>query len=73
MARRANDNGLLRLATGASEFAARIRMTEIDDNVAAVDLFRDVVTEIQTGGYLDVCFRRRRRDRLAHPAFRAEQ
>ena len=53
MARRANDNGLLRLPTGASEFAARVRMTEIDDNVAAVDLFRDVVTEIQTGGYRD--------------------
>src|ERR1051326_1476643 len=48
-------------------------MTEIDDHVAILYVLRDVITEIQTSRYLYSRLRRRGGDRLAHPAFRAEQ
>src|ERR1051326_3967741 len=48
-------------------------MTEIDDHVAILYVLRDVITEIQTSRYLCSRLGRRGGDRLAHPAFRAEQ
>src|SRR5436190_2218666 len=73
MAGGSNDGRLFRLATGVTKFTTRIRMTEIDDDIAAVDLFPNLIAEIQAGRYFDAGLRRRGRDRLAHSAFRAEQ
>src|SRR2546423_7356284 len=68
-----NDGRFLRGAAGAPKLATRVGMTEIDDNVTAVDLFRDVVVEIDARRYLNLGFRSRGCDCLAHSAFRAEQ
>src|SRR4051812_45268498 len=68
-----DDSRLFRFAACARKLAAGVRMTEIDDDIAIADVFSDVIADIQTGRYLHLCFGRRGGDRLAHPAFGAEQ
>src|SRR6476469_2729495 len=73
MAGGSDDGRLFHLATGVTKFFARVRMTEIDDDIAVADLRGNFVTQIQAGCYLRIRFRRGRGNRLTHPAFRAEQ
>src|SRR6476469_6781330 len=73
MARRADDGWLFRLAADATQRTAGVRVTEINNHVAVADVPRNIIAEIQAGRALRPGCRRRRGNRLAHPAFRAEQ
>src|SRR5207248_6267163 len=46
MARCSNDGRSFRLATGTAKGAARVGMTEIDNDIAIRNPFRDIVAEI---------------------------